>query len=109
MDIVHRQTECTVIDCERCNTPVPPENDVTLFEFFRTGDRVQALAHPRHLLPVVVEGRQICPGTTSRAQYLDGQPRDPRYNYHAELEQPSRAAYATLLAQCSSEDYGVSA
>ena len=86
-------------DCDKCKTPVPPANDATLFEAIRSDEPFFAFAISRHLLPVVIDDVQICPGSPSRAQYLEGQPRDPRYPYRDEREQPARDAYAALQAQ----------
>lgn len=46
---------------------------------------------PRHLLPI--EG---CVGSPSRAQYLENQPRDPRYPYEYDQEAAWRDAYDKL-------------
>lgn len=58
-------------------------------------------AQSRHLLPVQEGGRVVCEGSPSRAQYLEGQPRDrrPQYAYDPKLEEPTRTAYTTLLEE----------
>jgi hypothetical protein len=94
-------------DCDKCRTPVPPGNDATLFEALVTGNPYFALANSRHLLPVVKDGVQVCEGSPSRAQYLEGQPRDSRgtYPYIEEREQLFRAAYQALLAEHGDDVY----
>lgn len=57
----------------------------------------------RHLLPVVEGGRVLCEGSPSRAQYLEGQPRDPRgYEYKVEDEVLSRAAFKRMQSRVAS-------
>jgi hypothetical protein len=56
----------------------------------------------RHLLPVVDgKGKIICEGSPSRAQYLEGQPRDKRkeFPYHEADGQWIRRAYHWMLEQ----------
>jgi hypothetical protein len=64
--------------CDKCGRPVGPRNDAVRLQFvLQTGH----LPHPidqlvygaRHLLPI-----GGCEGSPSRAQYLEGQPRDTR-------------------------------
>lgn len=82
--------------CDKCRQPVDPANDAGIVEslFYQgTGET----SHHRHLLPV--DG---CAGSPSRAQYLEGQPRDTRgYKYYPEDETGWRYAYerAQALAQ----------
>ncbi|HEX9008177.1 MAG TPA: hypothetical protein VF837_02875 [Patescibacteria group bacterium] len=86
--------------CDKCGQPVEPDNDAYLLEdiinvafpLSRPG-----LSGPhRHLLPV---GQ--CQGSPSRAQYLEGQPRDtrPGMRYYKEYERETRNAYQLLLAK----------
>lgn len=61
-------------------------------------------AIPRHLLPVVEDGKVVCEGSPSRAQYIEGQPRDPRgslYPYDETIEAQRRAAYASMQQERS--------
>lgn len=87
-------------NCDKCGRLVPPENDVARLDAYRTdGNPLLALfAHPRHLLPIVENGDVVCEGSPSRAQYLEGQPRDPRgtWGYHPELEEVVRTAYVRM-------------
>ena len=85
--------------CDKCKGEVLPNNDVTIFLVVQTGDPMYAMAISRHLLPVIVDGETVCKGSPSRAQYLEGQPRDERaaYAYNPELEADVRATYAKLL------------
>ena len=89
-------------NCDKCGRDVHPTNDVICFELLKGNSRVLG-ATSRHLLPHKEEGVVVCPGSPSRAQYLEGQPRDPRpeYPYVLEAEEEERAAYAQLLAKYS--------
>lgn len=85
--------------CDRCGLEVPPENDSILFSetrrlLMKYGLTVPEVQVPRadliavaevlrthrtrHLLPVIDGGTVVCGGSPSRAQYLEGQPRDTR-------------------------------
>ena len=90
--------------CNKCGTPVPPSDDVTILDAALTGNPLIALfAISRHILPVVIDGTLICEGSPSRAQYLEGQPRDTRgYDYIEANEAPTRAAYAAMQLDFSS-------
>lgn len=86
--------------CNKCKREVPPENDAIILDYLMTGNPLLSLALSRHLLPVVVDGQTVCKGSPSRAQYLEGQPRDTRANYpwNEELGEQIRAAYPRLQA-----------
>ena len=86
--------------CDKCKTAVPDDNNAVTLEAIRSGDLMYLLAYPRHLLPVVVDGVTVCTGSPSRAQYLEGQPRDTRgYGYYPELEASTREAYRQLVEE----------
>lgn len=54
----------------------------------------------RHLFPVVIGGVKLCEGSPSRAQYLEGQPRDSRdFLYDAEQVPVYRAAFERFRAE----------
>ena len=75
--------------CDKCFQPVVPENDATLVASIATGNPYLVLARPRHFLPT-----ENCQGSPSRAQYIEGQPKDQRgYLYDKKLESSYRAAY----------------
>lgn len=84
--------------CIRCGGEVPPSNDALIIEQIRAGltgtisiwQIVMPPDQSVHLLPV---GK--CLGSPSRAQYIEGQPRDtrPGGSYHPEIEQFWREAY----------------
>jgi hypothetical protein len=83
--------------CDRCGRPVANSNNVLLFDWAR--NPILSLFAPfRHLLPVIENGEQVCAGSPSRAQYLEGQPRDtrPEYAYDPAQEIPHREAYIRL-------------
>jgi hypothetical protein len=85
-------------DCDKCGQPVCPSNNVTFFDAFRRGSPLLPFVFvSRHLLPVMEDGAVVCEGSPSRAQYLEGQPRDPRYPYQSDLEGSYRDAYKLLL------------
>lgn len=50
-----------------------------------------------HILPVKEGERVICVGSPSRAQYLEGQPCDPRFEYNFFKEGHFRKAYKCLI------------
>lgn len=81
--------------CDKCGKTTVPWNNV--YTLLRESGDLQGfavlLAPNRHLLP---EGD--CPGSPSRAQYLKGQPHDPRYPYAQELEDRFRPAYTRMTA-----------
>lgn len=85
--------------CNKCGEVVPPKNDAVNLEMLlpSTSDEMKLMlvfATPRHLLPT-----ENCEGSQSRAQYLEGQPRDTRgYPYIEELEAEIREAHAKLVA-----------
>jgi hypothetical protein len=85
--------------CDKCGTDVISANDaVQLDILLGNADPILSLfASPRHLLPVVVAGEEICAGSPSRAQYLPGQPRDGRgYTYDEAYEAKIRAAFSKM-------------
>lgn len=91
-------------NCDKCGREVPPENDI-VFLGIELGDPVAAFAKSRHLLPVIEDGIGICEGSPSRAQYLEGQPRDHRteYPYFPELEAIHREAYRKMQKYAEDE------
>ena len=59
--------------CDKCGREVASENDVRVFDSIRFNDPDIATHEPRcHLLPVVKNGKVVCPGSPSRAKYLTG-------------------------------------
>lgn len=86
--------------CDKCGIDVHPANNVVQLNVIL--GRSSGLVFSRHLMPHRDEnGALVCEGSPSRAQFLRGQPRDPRpeYPYDLEKERRYRAAYAALLAQ----------
>ena len=87
--------------CDKCNTPVPLTNDMTIVEA-ATGlpgaEWAPTLWYCRHFLPVIDDdGNVLCEGSPSRAQYIEGQPRDARgYPYFETMELVYRAAWARV-------------
>lgn len=87
------------MECDQCHRHVPVGNDAGLFDAMFTGDPFAAIGKStRHLLPVIEGGETVCAGDTSRAQYLEGQPRDGSgsYPYDPDLETRARGAYRVL-------------
>ena len=83
--------------CDKCGELVSTQNDAVALEVMRQhGKRIDPLTQfvygARHLLPT-----STCEGSPSRAQYLEGQPRDTRgYEYDEDVEAEYRAAYERL-------------
>jgi hypothetical protein len=77
--------------CDKCGGEVPWENDATIIESFYHGRPAMVFFyHSRHFLPV-----GECEGSPSRAQYIEGQPRDTRgFPYEPKREPAWRDAYA---------------
>jgi hypothetical protein len=93
--------------CDNCGREVSPHNDARIFEVCLQGDPPPMFGEalfpgisPRHLLPVVIDGQEVCGGSPSRAQYLPGQPRDtrPKFSYDSSWEAAYRAAYKLMLS-----------
>jgi hypothetical protein len=83
--------------CDKCGRPVDPRNDAIVVDIMMSATpQLSYLLHrPRHLLPTA-DG---CPGSRSRAQYLEGQPRHPDQNlypYDEQLEPIIRGIYAAM-------------
>lgn len=80
--------------CDKCGRPVERENNALELEAMLRSDLLMIFSQPRHLLPT-----EDCPGSPSRAQYIEGQPRDTRgtYPYNEDAEPLIREAYARLL------------
>lgn len=90
--------------CNKCGRSVEPENDVAKLETLF--HEVQGCVPPfylqhRHIFTVMEGDKMVCEGSPSRAQYLEGQPRDTRedYKYNPDLEQPYREAYKEMLTK----------
>jgi len=77
--------------CDKCGEAVPDHNDAVRLDIELGAGPGLITAQPRHLLPT-----ETCPGSPSRAQYLEGQPRDDRYPYDPQYEAAVRAAYARM-------------
>lgn len=84
--------------CDKCGLPVKAANDAVMLDLILSGGASIGLvvADARHLLP---EG--TCPGSPSRAQYLPGRPRDPRYPYDPDYEGSVRRAYEKMQEEFS--------
>jgi len=80
--------------CDKCGLSVPTHNDATFLEAFMSGDMSMLLfSQPRHLLPT-----EECEGSPSRAQYIEGQPRDTRGRpYDESREAATREAYYLMV------------
>lgn len=82
--------------CDKCGREVPMRNDATVIEsIMRDFPMLILVNQARHFLPVFENGEMVCEGSPSRAQYIEGQPRDTRgYAYNSEVESKWRKAYA---------------
>lgn len=97
--------------CDRCGRPVTPLNDALRLALRenRIAKRISAIQEqqhieqqaPRHLLPIMEDEVQVCPGSPSLAQYLPEQPRDlrPQYAYQEHLVEQYRRAYWQLIRE----------
>ncbi len=86
--------------CDKCGRIVPPRNNAVNLEI-KSELPSEALlkADSRHLMPVVENGKIVCVGSPSRAQYLPGQPRDTRnkFPYNPKRESYMRECYKEML------------
>jgi hypothetical protein len=83
--------EDTMITCDKCGKEVPRNNDATVIQAIAMDEPMTMFfCQPRHFMPT-----EDCEGSPSRAQYIEGQPRDTRgYRYMPEYEEMWRKAYA---------------
>lgn len=94
-----------MMKCDKCGKHVPSNNDAAIFAAYAANDpTIMLFGSPRHLLPIIEDGKVVCEGSPSRAQYLEGQPHDPRpeYKYRPEHEARFRAAYEQMVAAARS-------
>lgn len=81
--------------CDKCGEEVAADNNAVNLEAIRTNgnDLFLIFAQPRHLIAT-----DNCPGSPSRAQYLEGQPKDERtqWAYDEKYEESYREAYKIL-------------
>ena len=83
--------------CDKCGGYVPEDNDAGIIDAEFRGIPAY-LNTSRHFLLVSKDGMRVCEGSPSRAQYIEGQPRDTRrYPYLEKYERPMRAAYQKVL------------
>lgn len=88
--------------CPKCGRSVSLENNGALLDLIVQEHPAPLLAmmvtQAFHLLPLVQQGRLLCPGSPSRSQYLPGQPRDtrPHIMYRSERQSVMRAAFAEM-------------
>jgi hypothetical protein len=91
------ETLMFVYHCDKCGREVERNNDAVLIDGEVNGFSLYHLMSDRHFLPVIENGEVVCPGSPSRAQYIEGQPKDSRgYSYDPRAEPLYRAAYAKL-------------
>lgn len=77
--------------CDKCGIEVPPNNDAVAIDL-ALGSIAAVFARSRHLIPT-----DSCTGSPSRAQYIEGQPRDARgYGYDLAYEDVIRDIYAEM-------------
>ena len=91
--------------CFMCKEEVPIENDAGQLGFlaFHEFSGLECGSRTAHLFPVTRKDKDgsdvvLCKGEPYRAQYLEGQPRDPRpeWFYAKNVEAQIRAAYRKL-------------
>ena len=87
--------------CDKCRGDVPKVNSALhLMHAMGESAMIFVAFTDRHFLPVVDDnGAILCPGSPSRAQYIEGQERDTRPDsvYNPARETEIRAAYQILL------------
>lgn len=86
-------------NCDKCGKPVPHNNDATIVSAVLYGGVLGAMqifgTRARRFLPT-----EDCEGSPSRAQYIEGQPRDTRgYDYEPEWEERVREAFEKVQAE----------
>jgi hypothetical protein len=83
-----------LLNCDKCGGQVERSNNACVIHDLVFGtDFSEILPQHRHLIPIP----EICEGSPSRAQYIEGQPRDARgYPYLEEYEESYRAAYRSM-------------
>lgn len=85
--------------CDKCNRSVEVNDDAGVIDAIFHRFSSLTYNNVRHFLPVEENGEQICEGSPSRAQYIEGHPRDTRgYGYFKEDEEAWRAAYKAAQA-----------
>lgn len=88
--------------CDKCGREVEPINDIRVFEAglgLYPELRFATMSTSRHLLPVIEDGKKVCEGSPSRAQYLEGQPQDLRcamFPYEEEVEKLYRQTFTDM-------------
>jgi len=88
--------------CDKCFQHVPSENDVVVVEMYARASLGLIFVISRHFMPT-----ESCQGSPSRAQYIEGQPRDGRgYSYDEKLEQRWRASYLLVQAIHGGKKFG---
>ena len=87
------------LNCDKCGIEVPATNNAVYLDIIITQNPLLVLAVSRHLLPLIEDGTTVCAGSPSRAQYIEGQPRDLRgdFPYNNSMEARVRLAYVKLL------------
>lgn len=82
--------------CDKCDGAVESKMDAAILDSMAFGSSHYKVTS-RHLFPVKEGDVQICEGSPSRAQYIQGWPRDTRgYPYLPEYEVKIREAYQRL-------------
>lgn len=85
--------------CDRCGLPVPPDNSAAVFDRLEScGLAILCITtRDRHILPISDDdGKVVCLGSPSRAQYFPGQPVDARAAY---ARPDSRFLYENAVAR----------
>lgn len=90
--------------CDKCGCAVQLGNSAVIIDALADGSDLsvalnRASGYNRHFLPVKVGDAVLCEGSPSRAQYIEGQPRDMRdYPYLPDKHEARfRTAYDRVL------------
>ncbi len=88
--------------CDKCGKEIEPWNDAVLITSYVEDEPLTVFVYvSRHFLPT-----EDCEGSPSRAQYIEGQPRDmrPEFAYNPELEPLFRRAFAHVQNEFRSQE-----
>ena len=86
------------MECDKCGGEVDPKNDAVNLDYILTRNIALIGASSRHLLPIKGEqGKLVCEGSLSRAQYIMEVNHDTRgYPYIPELAPKYQEAWKKL-------------
>ena len=67
------------MNCDKCGRMVIAGENAAIYDsLLHNKPTIATSGWARHLFPVFENGKQVCVGSPSRLQYIEGQPRDMR-------------------------------